>query len=335
MRKRLLLALASALPLGACAAPAFVYGPYKHAPLAFDAASQALRSAAGDGNAQPLPRMLPVGAGTVSWAFALGECGSERWGEGIDTARFATANVQAFVQAGIDYIVSTGGEGGLFTCGSDEGMERFIARYDSPRLVGIDLDIESTQTDDGIAALVQRVKAAQARHPRLRFSFTLPTFASSDGSQRSLNGLGERVLRAIRQHGLADYRINLMVMDYGEASAAACVVDQGRCDMARSALQAAHNLQAKHGVPPAQIELTAMIGVNDVVSNVFTIDDARRLAAEVRRQGLGGLHFWSLDRDTPCSEPQAGASATCSGVAAPPLSFSRVFAQPLRRQPAP
>lgn len=330
MRKRLLLALASALPLGAGAAPAFVVGPYKHAPMAIDAASAEMRSAAADGVAQPLPRMLPAGAGTVSWAFALGECGSERWGEGIDTDRFAAANVQAFVKAGIDYIVSTGGEGHVFTCGSDEGMERFIARYDSPRLVGIDLDIESTQTDEGITALVQRVKVAQVKHPRLRFSFTLPTFAASDGSRRSLNALGERVLKAIRAQGLADYRLNLMVMDYGPASAAACVVEQGRCDMARSGLQAAQNLHAVHGVPLAQIELTAMIGVNDVVSNVFTIADAHRMAAEARRLGLGGVHFWSLDRDTPCGEPQAGASDHCSGVSAPPLSFTRVFAAPAR-----
>jgi hypothetical protein len=330
MRTGVLSALVLTLPLGAGAAPTFVVGPYKYAPMAIDAVSAQMRSAAADGTAQPLPRLLPAGAGTVSWAFALGECGSERWGEGIDTDRFAAANVQAFVAAGIDYIVSTGGEGHVFSCGSDEGMERFIARYDSPRLVGIDLDIESTQTDDGIAALVRRVKAAQARHPRLRFSFTLPTFAAADGSGRSLNALGERVLQAIRRQGLAGYRINLMAMDYGPASPSVCVVEQGRCDMARSGLQAAQNLHAAHGVPLAQIELTAMIGVNDVVSNVFTIADAHRMAAEARKLGLGGVHFWSLDRDTPCGEPQAGASDHCSGVSAPPLSFTRVFAAPVR-----
>ena len=82
--------------------------------------------------------------------------------------------------------------------------------------------------------------------------------------------------------------------------------------MGKSALQAARNVHQKYGLPLAQIELTAMIGVNDVVSNVFTLDDARKLAATVKKMKLAGLHYWSLDRDRPCAEPTTGASATCS-----------------------
>lgn len=47
---------------------------------------------------------------------------------------------------GLKYIISTGGEGNVFTCQSDVGMERFIRRYASSALVGFDFDIESTQT---------------------------------------------------------------------------------------------------------------------------------------------------------------------------------------------
>ena len=45
-----------------------------------------------------------------------------------------------FDRAGVGYIVSTGGQGGVFTCATDEGMERFIARYASAHLLGIDFD---------------------------------------------------------------------------------------------------------------------------------------------------------------------------------------------------
>jgi hypothetical protein len=79
-------------------------------------------------------------------------------------------------------------------------------------------------------------------------------------------------------------------------------------------------------VPLARIELTAMIGVNDVVENVFTLEDARWLGAAAREQGLAGLHWWSLDRDTPCGEPApAGASATCSGLPQAPFAFAEAF----------
>src|SRR5439155_10067608 len=153
---------------------------------------------------------------------------------------------------------------GRFTRGSDAGMEAFIARYLSPRLVGIDLDIEDDQTQQQIDGLVQRAVAARARHPQLRFSFTLPTLAASDGSGRSLVEHGERVLKAIRRHGLDEYTINLLVMNYGDAVPANCVVRDGRCDMAASAMQAAQNLQRGHDVPMSRIEVTPMIGINDV-----------------------------------------------------------------------
>jgi hypothetical protein len=64
-------------------------------------------------------------------------------------------------------------------------------------------------------------------------------------------------------------------MDYGEAIPRNCVVSAGVCDMGRSAIHAARNVHVRYGLPMSRIELTPMIGVNDVVSNVFTLDDAR------------------------------------------------------------
>lgn len=52
------------------------------------------------------------------------------------------------------------------------------------------------------------------------------------------------MLAAIREANLVAPVINLMVMDYGPASASACVVKAGRCDMGASAIQAARNLNA-------------------------------------------------------------------------------------------
>ena len=121
-------------------------------------------------------------------------------------------------------------------------------------------------------------------------------------------------MQALKDVGVHGYYINLMVMNFGPAAPAHCVVKQGRCDMAASTRQAVENLHANFGVPLSQIEVTAMIGVNDVVENVFTPEDATALAQYVRTRKLAGLHYWSLDRDKPCAEGSAPVQPICSGL---------------------
>jgi hypothetical protein len=321
--RRLSLALGMLCLAGAVhAAPGFVFSPYKH-----------LAQGRGDGHvihtADGAPYATAGGQGALTWAFANGECGSEKWGDqsADDVAR---ANVAAFDAARIGYIVSTGGQGGLFTCGSDEGMGRFLTRYASAHFIGVDFDIEENQTAAQVEELVRHVKAAQAKWPTLRWSFTVATFAASDGSRRGLNATGEVVVAAIRKAGLQDAVLNLMVMDYGAADVKACVVKEGRCDMGASALQAVRNVHEKYGWPYAQIEVTPMPGMNDVAANDFTLADAAVVADAVRAMGLAGLHYWSLDRDRPCAAPQAAASPLCSGVEAPPGAYRQEFARAAR-----
>ena len=311
----------------------FSFGPYKHLNTALESPSLAASTRV-KGMPQPLAdaahdALMPNATG-VTLAFASGECGQERWAQ-LDAAQVAAANVASLHAAGLRYTISTGGEGNVFTCNSDAGMEAFIARYESPNLVGFDFDIEAGQTPEMIGSLLRHIKTAQQRRPHLRMSFTLATFAASDGSQASLNAQGQQVLAAIRAVGLERYFINLMVMDFGAAAPAVCVVREGRCDMAASAQQAARNLNQKLGVPLAQIELTPMIGINDVVDNIFMPTDAIRLANFVKTEKLGGLHFWSLDRDTPCPNGKAQVSPTCNGIQGhTALAFARAFAWGLR-----
>lgn len=324
-----------ALTAQACiGAPRFVYGPYKDLAMWRDSVTHVI-TAAHDGKPQPFIRdgKPAFGPGALTWAFATGECGDETWA-GQAAQDVANANVPQFDAAGVDYIISTGGEGGIFTCASDAGMERFIARYASKHLVGFDFDIEAGQTPAQVQSLVARIAAARLRHPALRISFTIATSAASDGTLGSLNAQGETILRAIAASGLRDHVINLMTMDYGPATAANCVVRGGACDMGRSAVQAARNVSAKYGVPLSHIELTAMIGVNDVVENVFTLDDARVMAEAVRELGLAGLHFWSLDRDTPCVAVERTAMSTCSTLQhVRSGEFGRVLAKAARLNP--
>ena len=305
-------ALAACSVAAAAQAPAFIYSPYKYLAHDFPFIVDGKRT---------------VGPGALTWAFATGECGQEKWGK-ESAQQVADKHVAAFDQAGLSYLVSTGGQGGVFTCATDEGMERFISRYESKHLIGLDFDIEAGQSAAQVESLVQRIKAAQVKRPHLRFSFTVATHAATDGSRKSLNLEGEAILAALKRNGVREFTFNLMVMNYGPGKPANCVVNpNGVCDMGRSAIQAARNVHEKYQLPYRQLELTAMIGVNDVVSNVFTLDDARMVNAAARQMKLAGLHYWSLERDQPCKAPVKRASPVCSGLPVKALAYHRILSR--------
>jgi hypothetical protein len=118
--------------------------------------------------------------------------------------------------------------------------------------------------------------------------------------------------------------INLMTMNYGAPSPFVCVVHNGACDMGQSAIQAVRNLNARHGIALRNIEITPMIGGNDVQSNVFRLSDVDTVAAFARQNPIAGVHYWSYDRDVDC--PPGPASPICNSLGGVgPRGFLRRF----------
>lgn len=274
--------------------------------------------------------VFPDGVRALTLAFATGECGAERWND-LDAPSLTETHIKKLRRENIDYVISTGGAEGIFTCASEAGMEKFIARYNSRHLVGFDFDIESNQSEVVVNNLVHQIRGAMQRHPHLRFSFTLATQSSSAPGQASLNEHGASVMKAIERAGLENFFINLMVMNFGDAKPDRCVVESGRCAMAASAIQVVSNFILEYGIPLKRIEVTPMIGVNDVVDNVFTLEDAQVLSRYVVNNGLGGLHFWSLNRDGPCAQESSVVSPVCNGLTnIGRLTFINAFAKNIR-----
>jgi hypothetical protein len=316
---------------GAGVAGPLVFGPYKDTSINMNWNTNTISTKVGGDMTTFVADMSASGKGTVTLAFATGECGAENWG-GVKGEDLASVNVPLVMQAGIRYMVSTGGAAGSFTCGTDAGFSTFIDRWSSPNLVGVDFDIEAGQSTAVIGALLARVKAAHAKYPKLRFSLTLATLATSTAGQttaRSLgadaqdgfNSFGDDTMAAVKSTlGFtgapatwpAYVTVNLMTMDYGTAGPAICVVSGGACQMGESAIQAAYNLRDKWGVPLTGIELTPMIGGNDAASEIFTPADADTVAHFAMAQGLAGVHYWSYDRDVDCV--QSYSSPTCNSV---------------------
>ncbi|WP_233840929.1 hypothetical protein [Dyella sp. 2HG41-7] len=336
----LICAMAACLPSQAKAATApssMLFSPYKDITVDMNWSNDTMQTAA-SGTSLPL-----VGSGSffatqepqlgaVTLSFATGACGSESWA-GLSAPAFISANIGALSSAGLNYIVSTGGAGGVFTCATPSAFASFIASYYTPQMVGVDFDIESSQTQAEIQQLIADVAAVQTQYPNLHFSFTVATLAASNGSYAGVNALGQEVVQAVQASNpaIANYTINLMAMDYGKTQTANCVVVNGACEMGQSAVQAVQNLEHTFGIAPAHIEITPMIGQNNTSGEITTVADIDTITNYAIANGLAGLHYWSLDRDTPCSGKKS-VSNSCNGVSgSTSLQYTNEFLKDLGR----
>src|SRR3569833_1000181 len=249
---------------GGTAPAGVVFGAYKDTSINMDWNANVISTSV-SGTRTPLADDLAnAGGKVVTLAFVTGECGSENWG-GVQGAAMATANASALGAKGVDYILSTGGAAGSFTCGSDAGMMTFLARWASPHLIGLDFDIEAGQSPEVIGNLVARISAAHAAYPSLRFSLTLATLANNTGGATaqslgasapdSFNTYGDTTMAAMHTEFDTTWpsfvTIDLMTMDYGSPGPGVYIISNAKCDMGQSALQAAYNLH-KHKNKPKQ-----------------------------------------------------------------------------------
>jgi hypothetical protein len=292
------------------------FASYKDITLNADFNTGLQRSAV-TGTVQPVTSAMPNK--TLIWSFVTGTCDAESWA-GISPAMEAT-NVQAFVNAGKNYIISTGGANGSFDCSSGQGLINFINRYNSPNLVGIDFDIELGQSQQIIDNLINATKVAMQQFPNLQFSFTVQSLGSLSANPITGGSAGTTVVNEIKRLGLTgNYVINLMTFDYGATNPNNCVVVNNLCDMGKSAIAAAQALNQQSGIPFNHIGVTMMIGQADTQDEVTSLQDIDTINAFVLANGLPVSRIWSFDRDTP---GPGGARSNGNGVAA--LEYTRRY----------
>jgi hypothetical protein len=315
----LLLAVGLAPFLTATASAQIFFSPFKDVTANANWNTGEQQSAV-TGTSQAVTSAMSTNDSTLTWAFATGTCGAENWG-GISPALEAS-NAQDFVKAGKYYIVSTGGSAGAFDCPSNSGMQTFLNTYNSANMLGVDYDIEVGQSQAVIDDLINSTMYAEGVYPSMRFSFTVASLgASTTGSD--LNSTGNTVMSEISRLGLGgNYFVDLMAFDFGGVSSSTCVVSGTVCDMAQSAIAAAESLHSNFGTPYSKIELCLMIGQADSgATETLSLANVDTIVAWAKSVGLGGIHYWSFDRDAP----SASSSSTSDGTSNPPLSYNQHF----------
>ncbi|HLJ87305.1 MAG TPA: hypothetical protein VKZ53_10820 [Candidatus Angelobacter sp.] len=301
-----------------------VFSSYKDVTTNADFNTGLQRSAV-TGTVQPVTTAMPNQ--TLIWSFATGTCDNESWA-GITPAQEA-ANVQAFVNAGKHYIISTGGANGAFDCSSGQGLINFINRYNSANLVGIDYDIELGQSQQLIDDLINATIVAQKQFPNLVFSFTIQSLGTLQANPITGGSVGGTVVNEIKRLNLGgNFVVNLMTFDYGSTNVNNCVVSNGKCDMGQSAIQAAQALNQQSGISLSHIGVTMMVGQADTQDEITSLADIDTIDAFALSNGMPAVRFWAFDRDTP----SGSGNNTSSGTTVPALGYTHEFLNTLHVQ---
>ncbi|TXS20030.1 sugar hydrolase, partial [Streptomyces sp. ms191] len=248
------------------------------------------------------------------------------WGGVTDLASDRVASqIGALRAKGGDVRVSFGGAAGHELALNCSGSADLAAAYgkvvDQYKLTKVDFDIEGAALPDTAANTrrSQAIAQLQKTRPGLNVSFTLPVMPEG------LTQPGVDLLADAKRNGVRIDAVNIMAMDYGPAYSG---------DMGQYAIQAATATQAQIkgvlGLSEAAawkaVAVTPMIGVNDVTTEVFKVDDATQLVDFAKSKGIGWLSMWSSTRDKQCAAGAVNhADATCSSILQQPLAFTKAF----------
>lgn len=193
---------------------------------------------------------------------------------------FYRSSIEGVKEKGGDVIVSFGGQRGkeLSTvCNSHidlfQKYDEVIQKYDFKK---VDFDIEGELINDK-SANVKRSDAIRLlvkKYPKLKISLTLPV---------NELGLSLKALEIVKNTP-CDV-VNIMAMDYGN----------GKGKMGQFAISAAKSVRAQTG---KKIGITVMIGQNDIVGEIFSLDDAKMVKKFADgNDWVARLSMWSINRD--------------------------------------
>jgi hypothetical protein len=238
------------------------------------------------------------------------------------------AQVGALRAIGGDVRISFGGEAGnelAVTCTSLSQLEaayrEVISAYDVNK---IDFDVEGAAIADSSANTLRdrAIAALQAADSSLQVSFTLPVLPTG------LTADGTALLAGAVRAGVRISAVDIMTMDYGDGATSNPSSRMGTFAIEAATAtdaQVATALGISDDAAWSRIALTPMIGVNDISDEIFTVANARQLAAFAASKGLAWLSMWDAVRDTQCGGVEAGTQTGCSGILQPPDAFMKTL----------
>ncbi len=266
---------------------------------------------------------------TLSFITDGGVC-EAKWGGVIGlSGNHMISDVNQLRTMGGDIIVSFGGANGAelaVNCQTAASLQaQYQAVIDKYVLTSVDFDVEgsavlnqaaNTRRNQAIASLQA---FARSQNRELKVSFTLAVLPTG------LDQSGVSLLQNAAASGVEISTVNIMAMDYG-AVANPNTMGQNAIDATNATIAQLLTVYPNKTLSERQamLGITPMIGLNDVVPEVFTIPDANLLFNFARTNNIGRLAMWSMTRDKQCQgSPQV--SPVCSGIVQQTFDFTNIF----------
>ncbi|MEW6121122.1 MAG: glycosyl hydrolase family 18 protein [Pseudomonadota bacterium] len=257
--------------------------------------------------------VLSSGTDTIGW----GGSGTIA-GDTLSNGTSIGSIIDELQSNGVDITISFGGANGQEAANTFSSVSALVAAYqsviDTYGVTKLDFDIEGASLADTEANAMRNEALAilQQSNPGLEVSYTLPVL--TDG----LTAYGVALLQDAMAHGVEISYVNIMAMDYG------AYYDSG--DMGDDAISAAEATLAQFEAIglDTQVVITPMIGINDVTSEIFTLEDAQQLVDYVEsNEDVAGISMWSLSRDN--GDVVGYVSPVGSGIEQDHYAFSEIF----------
>lgn len=265
------------------------------------------------------------GLGQVTLAFVLadGACKATRDVQGH------LADVKAFVAAGGRLKASFGGAEGTYlenACGDADSLAKAISDFVAETGVS-DLDFDVEQAGAMNADVNKRRAQALAKVQKekgIKVAFTLAaTPRDKWGTPGGLSAASLDVVKSALAAGVDVAHVNLMTMDYGAYYSAGKTMGELAVSAATDAVAQLRAISPglSETAAWAKLGITPMIGQNDVASEVFTVADAKTVAAFAKGKGVGLLAFWAINRD----QPGSGSLGVYSQAQSKTFEFTAAF----------
>lgn len=214
-----------------------------------------------------------------------------------------------------DVTIAFGGQAGVYLAKACTDENILVNAYQNVintyKVTALDFDVEGANLADNTMVVLQANAIAQLQqaNPGLKIRYTLPVLPSG------LTQDGLNLLKQAQAAGVHINQINIMAMDYGDTQAPASFTMSHYAKLAATSVHtqlAALFSQMSDQALWKIIAVTPMIGVNDVNTEVFTLNDLHDLLNFSDLHSLGAIDLWSADRDHPCQTTYA--QPTCSGA---------------------